>query len=156
MKTVWKVLGLTALAASLTPYRVTTDEETGDVKLRALLWKGTYSHRAGNHGLTLDVGLFLPTEEEEPHLYADELVVHYHNGQPCCVSDEESCCCGGAMEDQEGAPKACCCQEQDAAAAPEAQADSASEAQADSAAEADCQAPDTQAGEDAPEKLREP
>ena len=36
MKTVWKVLGLTALAASLTPYRVTTDEETGDVKLRAL------------------------------------------------------------------------------------------------------------------------
>lgn len=60
------------------------------------------------------------------------------------------------MEDQEGAPKACCCQEQDAAAAPEAQADSASEAQADSAAEADCQAPDTQSGEDAPEKLREP
>lgn len=156
MQTVWKVLGLTALAASLTPYRVTTDEETGDVKLRALLWKGTYSHRAGNHGLTLDVGLFLPTEEEEPHLYADELVVHYHNGQPCCVSDEESCCCGGAMEDQEGAPKACCCQEQDAAAAPEAQPDSPSQAQADSVAEADCQAPDAQSGEDAPEKLREP
>ena len=60
------------------------------------------------------------------------------------------------MEDQEGVPHACCCQGQDTAAAPEAQADSPSEAQADSAAEADCQAPGTQAGEDAPEKLREP
>lgn len=152
MKTVWKVLGLTALAAGLTPYRVTTDEETGDVKLRALLWKGTYGRRAGNRGLTLDVGVFLPTEEEEPHLYADELVVHYHNGQPCRVSDEESCCCGGVGEDQEEAPKACCCQDKDTAAAPEAQADSAPEA------DQDCQASDVpaQAGEDAPEKLREP
>ena len=149
MKAVWKALGLAALAAGLTPYRVTTDEETGDVKLRALLWKGTYGHRAGNHGLTLDLGLFLPTEEE-PHLYADELVVHYHNGQPCCVSDEESCCCGEAGEGQEGAPKACCCQEQASPAAPEAQADSVGQAGQE------CPAPDAQAGEDAPENHREP
>ena len=149
MKAVWKALGLAALAAGLTPYRVTTDEETGDVKLRALLWKGTYGHRAGNHGLTLDLGLFLPTEEE-PHLYADELVVHYHNGQPCCVSDEESCCCGEAGEGQEGAPKACCCQEQASPAAPEAQADSVGQAGQE------CPAPDVQAGEDAPENHREP
>ena len=96
MKTVWKVLGAAALAAALTPYRVTADQDTGDIKLRALLWKATYGRRPGNQGLNLDFGFFAPNEEEEPHLYADELVVHYHNGQPCTADDpawdDEPCC----------------------------------------------------------------
>ena len=149
MKTVWKVLGLTALAVGLTPYRVTTDEETGDVKLRALLWKGAYGRRSGNHGLTLDVGFFPPNEEDEPHLYADELVVHYHNGQPCCVNEDEGCC--GAEESSPAeAPAACCCQAEEAA--PEAQPEAAPEA------DPDCQAPDAAAetAGETPEKLREP
>ena len=112
MKTVWKVLGAAALAAALTPYRVTADQDTGDVKLRALLWKATYGRRPGNQGLNLDFGFFAPNEEEEPHLYADELVVHYHNGQPCCA-DEEPCCTDSASCTQEDGPYACCkaCQE---------------------------------------------
>ena len=90
MKTIWKVLGAAALLAGLSPYRITTDDETDDIKLRALLWKGTYARRPGNQGLSLEIGFFPPNEEEEPHLFADELVVHYHNGQPCCVDEEEA------------------------------------------------------------------
>ena len=90
MKKIWKVLGVAALVAGLSPYRITTDDETEDIKLRALLWKGTYGRRAGNQGLSLEVGFFPPNEEEEPHLFADELVVHYHNGQPCYADDEEA------------------------------------------------------------------
>lgn len=146
MKTIWKVLGVTALLVGLNPYRVTTDPSTGDVKLRALLWKGTYGRRPGNHGLTLDFGFFPPREEDEPHLYADELVVHYHNGQPCYVDDEpcggsEACCednCGGSE---------CCCQ----ASGQETEAPDTS-----SSGEQVPQSPSAQEDNDSPEFLREP
>ena len=107
MKKIWKVLGVAALVAGLSPYRITTDDETEDIKLRALLWKGTYGRRAGNQGLSLEVGFFPPNEEEEPHLFADELVVHYHNGQPCYADDEEAgqADAGQADAGQDSAPE---------------------------------------------------
>ena len=96
MKNLLKFLGITALAVGLTPYRVETDEETGDKTIQALFWKATYGNRPENQGLSLDFGFFSPMERKEPHLYADELVVHYHNGQPCTADDpawdDEPCC----------------------------------------------------------------
>ena len=111
MKNVIKVLGAAALIAGFCPYRITTDAATGHKKIRALLWKVTYGGQE-KKGLTLSFGFFPPNEEEEPHLYADELVVHYHNGQPCCA-DEEPCCTDSASCTQEDGPYACCkaCQE---------------------------------------------
>ena len=112
MKNVIKALGAAVLIAGLSPYRVTTNTATGDKKIRALLWKATYSKDPEKKGLSLDFGFFPPNEEEETHLFADELVVHYHNGQPCCA-DDESCCADSAACTQEDGPYACCkaCQE---------------------------------------------
>ena len=41
MKKFWKALGLTALAATLIPYYVDEDKETGSVTVKALFWKFT-------------------------------------------------------------------------------------------------------------------
>lgn len=119
MKNFWKTLGVTTLVVGLCPYRVTLDKATGDKKIRALLWKATYSSRSSGRGLSLDFGFFPPNEEEEAHLFADELVVHYHNGQPC-YADEESCCADSTACTQEDGPYACCkaCQEGQEASAP--------------------------------------
>ena len=119
MKNIWKALGAAALIAGLSPYRVTTDTATGDKKIRALLWKATYNSRSSGRGLSLDFGFFPPNEEEEAHLFADELVVHYHNGQPCCA-DDEPCCADSETCTQEDGPYACCkaCQENQETSAP--------------------------------------
>ena len=85
MKNFWKTLGVTALVVGLCPYRVTLDKSTGDKKIRALLWKATYSSRSGGRGLSLDFGFFPPNEEEEAHLFADELAVDIQ------VIDSKSC-----------------------------------------------------------------
>lgn len=39
MKPFWKVLGVTALAASLIPYHVDSDETAGTKTVQALLWQ---------------------------------------------------------------------------------------------------------------------
>ena len=91
MKNFWKALGVTALVVGLCPYRVTLDKSTGDKKIRALFWKATYSSRSGGRGLSLDFGFFPPNEEEEAHLYADELVVHYHSDRPQNTGEETPC-----------------------------------------------------------------
>ena len=56
MKKIWKVLGVAALAVGFTPYRVEKDEETGEKKVQALLWKMT---------------------RNEAHLFSDDLNVEY-------------------------------------------------------------------------------
>lgn len=130
MKNFWKALGVTALAVGLSPYRVTLDKSTGEKKIRALLWKATCGSRSSGRGLGLDFGFFPPNEEEEAHLFADELVVHYHNGQPC-YADDESCCADSSTCTQEDGPYACCkaCQEsQEVDSAPEAEAEPPQEA----------------------------
>lgn len=47
MKKLWKILGITALAAALVPYRAERDGETGDLTLDALLWQGKRTVRDG-------------------------------------------------------------------------------------------------------------
>ena len=84
MKTFWKILSLGALAAGLTPYKVETDEETGEKSYQALLWRIT-SAPAGEDkkiGINLSEGtltskLLNAANKEEPHLFSDELSVEY-------------------------------------------------------------------------------
>ena len=47
MKKFWKVLGLGALVAGLTPYKVEKDEETGEKSYQALLWRITSAPSRG-------------------------------------------------------------------------------------------------------------
>ena len=70
---------------------MTTDTATGDKKIRALLWKATYGGDPENRGLSLNFGFFPPNEEEEAHLFADELVVHYHSDRPQSTGEETPC-----------------------------------------------------------------
>ncbi len=83
MKMFWKVLGAAALAVGLTPYRVNTNEETGEKTYRALLWQATKTPQEGEKdALSINIGLNLPQEEDdEAHLFSDELCVEY-NGTP--------------------------------------------------------------------------
>ena len=82
MKMFWKVLGAAALAVGLTPYRVNTNEETGEKTYRALLWQATKTPQEGEKdALSINIGLNLPQEDDEAHLFSDELCVEY-NGTP--------------------------------------------------------------------------
>ena len=46
MKTFWKVLAGAALAAAVVPYRIEGDEETGEIKLKALIWNASFRRNA--------------------------------------------------------------------------------------------------------------
>ncbi len=81
MKKFWKALGLTALAATLIPYYVDEDKETGSVTVKALFWKFTKKTDAdGQKDITLKFLSFGPDEEdslftdnpEEAVLFADD------------------------------------------------------------------------------------
>lgn len=88
MKAFWKILGFTALAAGLTPYKVEKNEETGENSYQALLWKGT--SKPGEDGRHIDVNLNEGTltskvksaieKQKEAHLFSDELSVEYTAG----------------------------------------------------------------------------
>ncbi len=81
MKNFWKVLGIAALAVGLTPYKVEKDEETGENRYQALLWQATRVKKEigedkGEINITL--GFNSPfQQEEEAHLFSDELSVEY-------------------------------------------------------------------------------
>lgn len=91
MKKFWKVLGLGALAAGLTPYKVEKNEETGENSYQALLWRITSapSEEEGEKR-RIDINLGEGTltsklmeameKKDEPHLFSDELSVEYHTG----------------------------------------------------------------------------
>lgn len=71
MKKFWKVLGLTALAAALVPYRVRRDDETGALTVRALLWKATEKvNPDGAKDINIKLLSFGRDEEEE--LFTDD------------------------------------------------------------------------------------
>lgn len=86
MKTFWKVLGA-ALAVGLTPYKVETNEETGEKSYQALLWRITSAPGEGENqrdiGINLGEGtltaklLSAAGVVEEAHLFSDELCVEY-------------------------------------------------------------------------------
>ena len=78
MKTFWKVLGAAALAAGLVPYRVKQDEETGETRYQALLWQATRTPQKEGEKDLLDINIgFKKHQEEEPHLFSDEICVEY-------------------------------------------------------------------------------
>lgn len=76
MKKLWKVLGITALAASLIPYRVNKDDETESTTMDALLWQAI--RRPGEGGdkgqLDINIGFKSPLQakREECALFADD------------------------------------------------------------------------------------
>lgn len=76
MKKFWKVLGITALAASLIPYRVNKDEETQTTTMDALLWQATRRPGEGEDKGQVDINLGfkspLQTKREESALFADD------------------------------------------------------------------------------------
>lgn len=90
MKKFWKVLGLGALAAGLTPYKVEKNEETGEKSYQALLWRITSSPVGEDKKIDIGINLGEGTltsklmdiveKKEEPHLFSDELSVEYHAG----------------------------------------------------------------------------
>ena len=77
MKKFWKVLGLGALVAGLTPYKVEKDEERGEKRYQALLWQATVSS-GEREEKKVDVNLgFKSPADKEAHLFSDELSVAY-------------------------------------------------------------------------------
>ena len=86
MKKFWKVLGLGALVAGLTPYKVEKDEETGKTTYQALLWRGSTSEKDGEKHFGIDLAEGTLTQmlrekaaaKEEAHLFSDELTVDFH------------------------------------------------------------------------------
>lgn len=88
MKKFWKFLGVAALAAGLTPYKIEKNEETGENSYQSLLMKvttapdeetGEKRRFAINLGEGVLTGKLLEMSEkkEEPHLFSDEISVEY-------------------------------------------------------------------------------
>ena len=81
MSAIWKLLGAAAALAGLAPYKVNKDEETGEVKVKALLWNATYAPATEEKSKTVDVhfGLNVPgkEKEDETHIYTDDVTVSY-------------------------------------------------------------------------------
>lgn len=86
MKNFWKILGLGALVAGLTPYKVEKNEETGESSYQALLWRGTSRvDEAGEKQIGINLGEGTLTskimeavgKKDEAHLFSDELSVEY-------------------------------------------------------------------------------
>ena len=48
MKTFWKVLAGIAALAAVTPYSVEKDEETGETKVKALIWNASFRRNASD------------------------------------------------------------------------------------------------------------
>ncbi|MDE7245906.1 MAG: hypothetical protein K2O18_18290 [Oscillospiraceae bacterium] len=78
-KTLGKTLGAAAVLGSLIPYRISTDEDTGEKKYRALLWEATRTPQDDDteKSLSVHVGFFNPFADGEAHMYADDLAVEY-------------------------------------------------------------------------------
>lgn len=100
MKTFWKILGLGALAAGLTPYKVEKNEETGENTYQALLWRITSAPgKDGDRAIDINFGEGALTsklksaseKKDEPHLFSDELSVEYSvpGGKDAAAAVEE-------------------------------------------------------------------
>lgn len=80
MKKFLKVLGAAALIAGFVPYQISGDEETGDVKVKALLWQLTSRSGKGEDKWNVDINFGFSSkkeEAEEADLFSDELTVNY-------------------------------------------------------------------------------
>ena len=99
MKKFWKVLGLGALAAGLTPYKVEKNEETGEYSYQALLWRITSAPVGEDKKIDIGINLGEGTltsklmnaaeRKDEPHLFSDELCVEYAGGEAVEAAEAE-------------------------------------------------------------------
>ena len=110
MKKFWKVLGLGALAAGLTPYKVEKNAETGENSYQALLWRitsapGQEEGEKRRIGINLGEGTLTSKlmdameKKDEPHLFSDELSVEYHAGDAADVLEDLAEKAADAAED---------------------------------------------------------
>jgi len=83
MKKFWKFLGVAALAVGFTPYHVEKDEETGERKVRALLWQMTRKPKEEEkEDVSISFGFNPPVRKDsEVHLFSDDLSVEYAGDQ---------------------------------------------------------------------------
>lgn len=78
MKKFLKVLGAAALIAGFTPYYVEKNEETGERKIKALLWQASKKpNPCGDKDDITIKFLSFGKDEDEAHLFTDELTVDY-------------------------------------------------------------------------------
>ena len=78
-----KMLGTAALIAGVVPYRYTKDEETGEQKIQALLWKAVrVPNGEEKDRTTVNIGFISPFEKEkgEPEIFTQGVVVEYGGG----------------------------------------------------------------------------
>ena len=108
MKKFLKVLAATAALASVIPFKVKADENSGSVE--AMLWKANWTldpDYQADPDINVTFGFNNPFAKENPedHLFADELVVDYccdnslvHDcgNIPDCPDIECECDCEGA------------------------------------------------------------
>lgn len=103
MKTFLKVLGTTALLASLVPFSHKKDEENDQDTYQALLWTAVNRpdpEKENARKLDISIGFnnpFAKAEDEEAHLFADDLTVSYHTA-PAAPAQEEDCQAPAAEE----------------------------------------------------------
>ena len=108
MKKLLTALGTAALIAGVTPYRYSKNEETGEQKIQALLWRATRTPRDGEKDKTVvNIGFISPFERKkgESEIFVDGVTVEY----------------GGGLEEDEPAEEPA---EEAAAAAPEENSES--------------------------------
>ena len=129
--TVLKTVGAAALVAGLVPTKVHSDEETGELKVDALLWSAKRD-TDGQISLNLLPKLHEHSccchdydDDELEDLFDDDVMVEYTAGDcgchehSCCCEEtpaEEPCCCADEAPAQE--PCCCCHEETPAAEAP--------------------------------------
>lgn len=78
-----KMLGTAALIAGVVPYRYTKNEETGEQKIQALLWKAVrVPNGEEKDRTTVNIGFISPFEKEkgEPEIFTQGVVVEYGGG----------------------------------------------------------------------------
>ena len=83
MKKLLTVLGTAALIAGVTPYRYSKNEETGEQKIQALLWKAIRTPVEGEKDkTTVNIGFISPFERKkgEPEIFVDGVTVEYGGG----------------------------------------------------------------------------
>lgn len=102
-KKLLKTLGIAALVAAVTPYRIEKDVEKDELTCQALLWKVTnYPHPdfVDKRTTTLSIGFHPPVRDEDC-------------GCDCCCEDDFDCCCEDDCCCEAPAEEAptCCCEE---------------------------------------------
>lgn len=88
MKKLLTALGTAALIAGVTPYRYSKNEETGEQKIQALLWKAIRTPQEGEKDkTTVNIGFISPFERKkgEAEIFADGVTVEYGGG----IEDDE-------------------------------------------------------------------